>query len=145
MWLLLILSLCFMSIFTIFQIPKSWYKNKFLKILIILFNIFGFLSTICILFFVHIIKDSFFKEVIIWFYTIYFTILVFSFAISLFRYFLILCCKITRLNNFIKILIYFRFKINYQKILCIAINNISIRPINVYHCLSRRTRNMTMN
>lgn len=87
MWILLIVALVTMSVLTILQTPKEWWKYKLSRILLIMYHTVGIMSIALILSAVYRMKDGFLRESIIWTETCYFTLTVFMLLLSAIRYF----------------------------------------------------------
>lgn len=86
MWILLILSLAVMSVLTILQTPREWFRHKVPRILLIVYHSVGIASLALILFAVCRMKDGVLREIIIWAETVYFTITAFALLLSAVRY-----------------------------------------------------------
>lgn len=87
MWILLIVSLAAMSLLTILQTPREWFKHRLTRILIIIFHTIGIASILLILFSVCRMKDGILREIIVWTETLYFTVTAFALLLSAVRYF----------------------------------------------------------
>lgn len=88
MWYVLLAEILFLSLFTIFRAPKQWFKNKTFLIIFTTIHSIGIGSVIILLWFFYKMDNQLLKEIIIKIETVYFSFLIFSFVLSLFRDFI---------------------------------------------------------
>lgn len=96
MWYVLIAEITFLSVFTIINTPKEWFKNRLFKSLFLLFHLIGISSVIVLLWFLYKINDPVIKEVIIKIETVYFSFNIFSFCLTVFRNFIFYATRHSR-------------------------------------------------
>ena len=86
MWFLMVFALAGMSALTILQTPREWFKNKVLRIVLIVYHTVGIASIALILFAVYRMKDGVLREIIVWTETCYFTLTLCGLVLSVVRY-----------------------------------------------------------
>lgn len=87
-WYILLAEIFFLSLFVIIRAPRQWFKNKLFLVLFTIIHSIGITSVIILLWFFYKMENQTLKEIIIKIETIYFSFLIFSFVLSIFRDFI---------------------------------------------------------
>ena len=88
MWYVLIAEIAFLSVFTIVNTPRKWFKNKLFLLIFIIFHLIGISSVIVLLWFFYRLDNPIIKNIVLIIETSYFTFNIFAFGLSLYRSFI---------------------------------------------------------
>ena len=96
MWYVLIAEIAFLSVFTIINTPREWFKNKLFNLIFVIFHLIGISSVIVLLWFFYKLNDPIIKNIVIKVETIYFSLIIFAFGLSLYRAFIFYASRHTK-------------------------------------------------